>query len=466
MPVDDGSFDLVVIGGGPGGYTAALRAAQLGKRVACVEKDSTLGGTCLNIGCIPSKALLDSTELFHQIQAGASAHGIRVDGAAMDVDVMMDRKEKVVQGFTRGIEHLFRKSGVEWIRGAGRFIATDRIEAAGGDGGSREVTADTIIIATGSTAAALPGSPFDEKRILSSTGALALRRVPEHLIVIGGGVIGLELGSVWLRLGARVTVLEMAPTILPGLDADLSSGARAILGKQGFDFRTGVRVAGVEKGDSGVRVAIEGADPIEGEHVLVAIGRRPNTAGLDAEKLGIRFDRRGAVVVDRSFHTGVGKIYAVGDAIGGFMLAHEAMEEGMAAAAIAGGGIGVVDYDAIARVVYTWPEVASVGLSEEEARERGGNVLVGKFPFSASGRARAMNETEGFVKVVADAGSRRLLGVHILGARASDLISEASLAIAFQASVDDLALTVHAHPTLPEAIKEAALVAMGRAINL
>lgn len=461
----DQEYDLAVIGAGPGGYVAAIRAAQLGLRTACIEKGAALGGTCLNIGCIPSKALLDSSELYHTIHSRAQAHGISVDGVSLNLDEMMRRKQKVVTGLTKGVEFLFRKNNITWIRGTAAFDSPTEMVVTAEDGSSSTVSARSIIVATGSEPVPFPGVPFDEDRVLSSTGALALTEVPKRLVVVGGGVIAMELGSVWLRLGAQVTVLEMLPTILPGADEEVVAAAARSFQKQGFDIRTGVRVSGIERTETGVRVGIEGADAVEADKVLVAIGRRPYTSGLGLEKVGVRTGPRGAVEVDGRYHTGVGNIYAIGDAIGGRLLAHEAEEEGVAAVENAAGGHGHVGYDAIASVVYTWPELAWVGLTERQLREQGRELRIGRFPFSANGRAKAMEEQEGFVKVIADAETDRLLGLHILGPRASDMIAEASLAMEFEATVEDIALTSHAHPTLPEAVREAALDAHGRAIH-
>ncbi len=462
----ESKYDLAVIGGGPGGSVAAIRAAQLGFRTACIERDATLGGTCLNVGCIPSKALLDSSELLAQIQHKAAGHGIRVGEVALDLEAMMRRKDGVVAGLTRGVEHLFKKNGVERVRGTGRLAEPDRIEVTDAAGARQSVIAPRIVLATGSAPIPFPGAPFDEERILSSTGALALSEVPGHLVVIGGGVIGLELGSVWLRLGARVTVLELAATVLAGMDADLVKAAEPIFRQQGFEIRTGVRVTGIERTEAGVRVLLESGEAVEGDRVLVAIGRRSYADGLGAAELGIGSDSHGSLQVDERFHTGVGEVYAVGDAIGGRFLAHEAQEEGIAAVEQAAGKPGRVDYDAVASVVYTAPELATVGMTEAEARAAGREIRIGKFPFSANGRARCMDEAQGLVKLIADAATDRLLGIHILGPRASDLIAEASLAMEFEAAAEDIAFSVHAHPTLPEALKEAALASLGRAIHL
>jgi dihydrolipoamide dehydrogenase len=457
-------FDLVVLGGGPGGYVAAIRAAQLGLRTACVEKESALGGTCVRVGCIPSKALLDSSELYDQIRHKADAHGFGVGDVEVDVRRMQARKDAVVKANTDGVAFLFRKNKIEWIRGFGRLTATDSVEVDTEDG-ARRLRAPKILLAPGSVPVELPFLKFDGDRIIDSTGALALDEVPKHLVVVGGGVIGLELGSVWLRLGAKVTVLEAMPTILPGMDAEIVRHADRVFRKQGFEIRTGTRVTGAERTDAGVRVSIEESEPVEADYLLVAVGRRAYTEGMGIEEAGVRLER-GVIQVDEKYHTGVGGIYAIGDAIGGRMLAHKAEEEGVAAVENIAGKHGHVMYEAVANVVYTWPEIASVGITEEEAKAAGADYRVGKFPFSANGRARAMGETDGLVKLIADARTDRLLGAHILGPRASDLIAELALAMEFHASAEDIARSVHAHPTLPEAVKEAALGVGGRTIHL
>jgi dihydrolipoamide dehydrogenase len=457
-------FDLIVLGAGPGGYVAAIRAAQLGMKVACVETVDALGGTCLRIGCIPSKALLDSSELYDQIRHKADQHGISVSDLSLDVGQMMTRKAEVVTSLTRGVEGLFKKHGIEWVRGFGRLTAADRVEVEGAEG-KRTLQAGAIILATGSVPVELPFLKFDYERIIDSTGALSIPEVPGHLVVVGGGVIGLELGSVWLRLGAKVTVLEAMPTLLPGMDADVVRTATRIFQKQGFELRTGTKVTGAERRGEKVVVSVEGSEPIEADYLLVAVGRRAFTQGMGFEEAGIRLER-GVIQVDERYHTGVGNVYAIGDAIGGRMLAHKAEEEGIAAVENIAGKHGHVNYSAVAGVVYTWPEIASVGATEEELKEKGIAYKVGKFPFSANGRARAMAETEGFVKVLADAKTDRVLGLHILGPRASDLIGEAAVAMEFEASAEDIARSVAAHPTLPEAIKEAALGVDGRALHI
>lgn len=461
---DSDRFDLIVLGAGPGGYVGAIRAAQLGMRVACVEKEGALGGTCLRVGCIPSKALLDSSELYDQIRHKAERHGIGVESLSVDVATMLGRKDDVVNGLTRGIEGLFKKHKISWVRGFGRLTAPDRVEVEGSEG-KRTLQAPKILIATGSVPVELPFLKFDQERIIDSTGALSIPQVPEHLVVVGGGVIGLELGSVWLRLGARVTVLEAMPTILPGMDAEVVKQATRILQKQGFDLRTGTKVTGAKREGDRVEVTIEDGDPLQADYVLVAVGRRAYTEGMGLEETGLRLER-GVVQVDERYHTGVGEIYAIGDAIGGRMLAHKAEEEGIAAVETMAGKRGHVNYAAVANVVYTWPEIASVGMTEAEARESGAEIRTGKFPWMANGRARAMDEQDGFVKVIADATTDRILGLHILGPRASDLIAEAALAIEFEASAEDVARSVHAHPTLPEAVKEAALAVLGRTIHI
>jgi dihydrolipoamide dehydrogenase len=461
---EEQQYDLIILGGGPGGYVAAIRAAQLGMKVACVEKEPALGGTCLRIGCIPSKALLDSSELYDQIRHKAEVHGLDVGEVAVNVPRMMKRKDEVVTSLTRGVEGLFKKNKIAWVRGFGRLAGTDRVEVESAEGRTT-LQAKSIILASGSVPVELPFLKFDHERIIDSTGALSIPEVPGHLVVVGGGVIGLELGSVWLRLGAKVTVLEAMPTILPGMDGEVVKQADRIFRKQGFDIRSGTRVTGAERRGDKVIVSMEGAEPIEADYLLVAVGRRAYTEGMGFEENGIKLER-GVIKVDGRYHTGVASIYAIGDAIGGRMLAHKAEEEGTAAAEFIAGKHGHVNYDAVANVVYTWPEIASVGASEEELKEKGVTYKVGKFPWLANGRAKAMGESDGFVKVLADAATDRLLGLHILGPRASDLIAEAALAMEFEGSAEDIARSVHAHPTLPEAVKEAALAVAGRAIHI
>jgi dihydrolipoamide dehydrogenase len=460
-------YDIVVIGGGPGGYVAAIRAAQLGMRTACIESRATLGGTCLNIGCIPSKALLQSSEKFAEARHALAEHGIRVGEVGFDLAAMMARKDKVVTDLTRGIEFLFRKNKVDWLKGKARIAAPGRVAL---DDGS-EVETGVIVIATGSESIKLPGIAIDERRIVSSTGALALERVPERLAVIGGGYIGLELGSVWARLGAKVTVIEYLDRILPGMDRELGPAMQRILTRSGMAFKLGTRVVSGEAGNEGVTLELEPAaggvrESLAADIVLVAIGRQPFTEGLGLDRIGVARDRAGRVEVNDDFATNIPGIHAIGDVIRGPMLAHKAMEEGVAVVERLAGQKTRVEYDAIPGVVYTWPEIAGVGKTEDELKAAGVAYRVGKFPFTANARARTNADTEGFVKVLADAATDRVLGVHILGPDAGTMIAEAALAIEFGASSEDIARTCHAHPTLPEALKEAALAVAGRPIHI
>ena len=461
-------YDLVVIGAGPGGYVGAIRAAQLGMRVACVEKDEALGGTCLNVGCIPSKALLDSSELFHQARHGLGAHGVKVSGVELDLGAMMTRKDRVVRGLTQGVASLFKKNKVVWVQGAARLAAPGRVAVRGAQG-EQTLEAARVLIASGSEPAPLRTLPFDGERIVSSTEALSLSRVPARMLVVGAGAVGLELGSVWSRLGAEVTVVEIVDRILPGMDRGMAGQLQRALERQGLTFRLATEARGAARTSNGVRVTVaskDGSADVEADVVLVAIGRRPYLNGLGIRELGVKVDERGRIVVNDRFETSVAGVFAIGDVIAGPMLAHKASEEGVIAVECMAGQPAHVNYDAIPNIVYTWPELASVGLSEEEAAARGVAVAVGTFPFSANGRARCMNETDGGVKVLADARTDRIVGVHILGPRASDLIAEAALAMEFDASSEDVARSVHAHPTLPEAIKEAALAVSKRAIHI
>lgn len=462
------SFDLVVIGAGPGGYVAAIRAAQLGMRVACVDKYPTLGGTCLNIGCIPSKALLESSERYWQATRGLAAHGVQVSGVTLDLATMMARKDKVVRAGTQGLVTLFKRNQIERVRGAAHFVSPREVVVEGEEG-ARTLTAARVLIATGSEPMPLPGLPFDGERVVSSTEALALARVPGRMLVVGAGAVGLELGSVWSRLGARVTVVEFLDRIVPMMDRQMGTQLQRALAKQGLDFRLETAATGVVRAEDGVRVTLESKGQTSEETadvVLVAIGRRPYSEGLGAGEIGVVFDERGRVRVDAHYQTSVPGVFAIGDVIAGPMLAHKAEDEGVAVAERMAGQAGHVNYDAIPNVVYTWPELASVGLSEEEAAQRGIEVAIGSCPFLANARARCMNETEGSVKILADAGTDRILGVHILGPRAADLIAEAAVAMEFHASAEDIARSAHAHPTLPEAVKEAALAVARRAINI
>jgi len=461
-------FDLVVVGSGPAGYTGAIRAAQLGMRVACVEKDAPLGGTCLNVGCIPSKALLDSSELFHQVRHGLGTHGVHAAEVSLDLPAMQARKDKIVHGLTQGIAGLFRKNKITRVTGTARLAAANRV-AVRGSNGDVDLEASHVLIATGSEPISLPSLPFDGERVVSSTEALTLTQVPGRLLVVGGGAIGLELGSVWSRLGSEVLVVEFLDRIVPWADASMSKQLQRALTKQGLAFRLSTQAKSAERTGDGLRVTLAGpAEPplVETDVILVAVGRRPYTEGLGARELGVAFDEHGRIVVDERFATSVPGVYAVGDVIPGPMLAHKGEEEAVAAVEGMAGHPVHVDHDVIPNVVYTAPELASVGLTEEEARSRGHEVRIGTFPYQANARARCLDETDGGVKVVADAKTDRILGVHILAARASDLIAEAVLAMAYGASAEDVARTIHAHPTLPEAFKEAALGVAGRSINI
>ena len=455
-------FDLLVIGAGPAGYVSAIRAAQLGLNVACVDKEKSLGGTCLRVGCIPSKALLHSSELFEQTQGHLAAHGIDVKGATLDLKKMMARKDGVVKTLTGGVAGLLKKNKVKVFHGTATFNA-DRTVSIGED----TVSATHVLIATGSVAASLPGVDLSQDRVDTSTQAIAYSEVPKKLVVIGAGVIGLELGSVWRRLGSEVTVLEYLDRILPGMDTELAKEAHKIFKKQGLAFELGSKVTGVKATKAGVSVQRDGADPVEADRVLVAVGRKPNTDGLGLEAIGITPNARGQIEVDARFKTSVDGVYAVGDVIPGPMLAHKAEEEGIACVEMIATGHGHLDYHTIASVVYTDPEIASVGRSEDDLKKDGVDYKVGRFPFAANGRARAIDVADaGSVKVLADAKSDRVLGVHIIGHMAGDLIAECGGAMAYGASSEDIARTCHAHPTLSEAVKEAALAVDGRAIHI
>jgi dihydrolipoamide dehydrogenase len=463
------SFDVVIIGGGPGGYVAAIRAAQLGLKTACVEKRGTLGGTCLNVGCIPSKALLSASHHYEAAGHHMASFGIKVGSVEMDLGGMMGHKDKVVSDNTKGIEFLFKKNKVTYIVGAGTIAAPGQVKVTGKDG-EKTIAAKAIIIATGSDVTPLPGVEIDEEVIVSSTGALALPKVPASMVVIGGGVIGLELGTVWRRLGTEVTVVEFLDRILPLNDGEVSKQMLRILGKQGMQFKLGTKVTKAVKKGKQVTLTVEPAaggapEEIKADVVLVAIGRKPYTEGLGLEAVGIVPDNRGFIAIDNHFQTSVPGIYAIGDVVGGQMLAHKAEEEGVALAEMLAGQHGHVNYDAIPGVVYTWPEVASVGKTEEQLKQEGVAYKAGKFPFTANGRARAMNESEGFVKILADAASDRILGAHIVGPSAGDLIAEIVLAMEFGAAAEDVARTCHAHPALAEAVKEAALAVAGRPLH-
>ncbi|HET9013135.1 MAG TPA: dihydrolipoyl dehydrogenase [Gemmatimonadaceae bacterium] len=463
--------DVVVIGGGPGGYVAAIRAAQLGFTTVCVESDRTLGGTCVNVGCIPSKALLESSHHFEFISHDAKKHGIGVSAPTIDVAAMLKRKDDVVGANTKGIEFLFRKNKVLWAKGAGTLKAGNVVEVRGAppENSVTSYQAKHVIIATGSVPIELPFLKFDEERVLSNVGALTIPKVPGHLIVVGGGVIGLELGSVWRRLGAKVTVVELLPAILPGTDDEVVKEADKAFRKQGLDIRTGTRVVNGGRTDAGVFIEVEKdgtTERIEGDHVLVSVGRRPATAGIDVQALGINVGKRGEILVDDQQRTNLPNVYAIGDCTPGPMLAHKAEEEGVVAAEVIAGKPVHTHHRTVPGVVYTWPEIAVVGLTEKQAKESGREIKVGKFPFSANGRARTAGESTGFVKFVADATTDEILGCHMIGPNVSELIPEVVLAMEYRGSSEDIGITVHAHPTLSETTKEAALAVLGRAIPI
>jgi dihydrolipoamide dehydrogenase len=466
------NYDLVVIGAGPGGYVAAIRAAQLGLSVACIEKEKTLGGTCLNVGCIPSKALLESSEKYAELRHGLGQHGINVENVGLDLSAMLKRKSKIVTQLTTGIAGLFRKNKVQHLKGLGRFKSPHEIEVVDADGQATVVEAKHVIIATGSVPASLPGIELDGDRIGTSTEALSYAEVPKHLIVVGAGVIGLELGSVWARLGAKVSVLEFNATLLPNFDPEIAKVAQKAFTKQGLEFSFGAKVTGVEKVNGGSEVRVSYVDnggqtqTLQGDRLLMAVGRKANTEGLELQNAGLAVDARGRIDVDDHLRTKVSHIYAIGDVIRGSMLAHKAEEEGVAAVETICGQHGHVNYDAIPNVVYTEPEIASVGRTETELSQAGIAFKKGSFPFLANGRAKALDQSDGLVKIVADAHSDRILGAQIIGPRASELIAELAVAMEFSASAEDIARCVHAHPTLSEAVKEAALAVADRAIHI
>jgi dihydrolipoamide dehydrogenase len=453
--------DLLVIGAGPGGYVAAIRAAQLGLSVACVEKEPALGGTCLRVGCIPSKALLESSELYEKALHGLAAHGVKVAGAELDLAAMLKRKDTVVTTLTKGIDGLFKKNKITRYVEQAAIIGAGKLRV-----GDKEIAAKNVIIATGSKVAPLKGVAVDGERIVTSTEALSFAEVPKRLVVIGAGFIGLELGSVWRRLGSEVTVLEYLPRILPGMDDEIARDAQKLFEKQGLQFRLGRKVTAARVEGNECVVEAEGDEPIGADRVLLAVGRIPNTEGLGLEKVGIKVDARGRIEVDAHFATSAPGFFAIGDVIAGPMLAHKAEEEGVACVEHLVKGWGHVNYDTIPGVAYTHPEIASVGKTEEQLKEAGVAYRKGTFPFMANGRARSIAETDGKVKILADQKTDRILGVHIIGPRAGDLIAEAVAAMTFGASAEDLARTCHAHPTLAEALKEAALGVDGRSIHI
>jgi len=465
------SYDVVVIGTGPGGYVCAIRAAQLGLKTAVVEKRATHGGTCLNIGCIPSKALLHASELYEEAEHSFGKMGIGVGKPKIDVAALLKYKDEGVESNVKGVDFLFKKNKIESVHGTGRIVAPGKVEVNTGNGKTQTLETKSIVIATGSDVTRLKGIDIDEKRIVSSEGALLLGKVPEHLLVVGAGVIGLELGSVWRRLGSEVIVVEFLDRIVPGIDLDVAKQFQRILQKQGMTFKLSSKVAAVDTSGKRLKAKIEpaaggAAETIEADVVLVAVGRLPYTEGLGLEDVGVKKDNRGRVIVDAHFATNVPGIFAIGDVIAGPMLAHKAEDEGVAVAEIIAGQAGHVNYDVIPNVIYTYPEVASVGKSEEELKEAGIAYNVGKFPFTANSRARINLQTDGFVKILADAKTDRVLGVHMLGPDAGNMIAEAAVAMEFGAASEDIARTCHAHPTLTEAVKEAALAVAKRSIHM
>lgn len=463
-------YDVVVIGGGPGGYLAAIRAAQLGMSVACVDERERLGGTCLNVGCIPSKALLHSTEKFREARAGLSRYGVDLDGVTLNLDAMMAQKDRAVRSLTGGITQLFRKHRVEHVRGRGRLAGPRRVDVEHA-GEARQLSARRVILATGSAPVPLPGIEADERRILTSTGALALGEVPDHLVVIGGGYIGLEMGSVWGRLGARVTCVERLERVLPGMDGELGKQMHKVLEEQGFAFRLGTEVSEARVTEEGVTLTIQSVrgeqrEKLKCTHVLVAVGRRPYTTELGLDEVGVETDEKGFIRVDARFRTTVEDIYAIGDVVREPMLAHKAEDEALACVDGLAGRTGHVNYDAIPAIVYTWPEVASVGRTEDALRAAGVAYRVGRFPYRANSRARCTEETVGFVKILADAETDLVLGAHILGPGAGTTIHELVTTMEFGASAEELGRTSHGHPTMNEAVREAALAVHGRALHI
>ena len=461
--------DVAIIGGGPGGYVAAIRAGQLGLNTVCIEMDKTLGGTCVNVGCIPSKALLTSSEHYEFARLHAGEHGVTIGDVKLDLTTMMKRKDTVVGQNTKGIEYLFRKNKVTWAKGRGTLKKGNIVDVAGGDGKPESYRAKNVIIATGSVPIELPFLKFDEKRVLSNTGALKIPEVPKHLLVIGGGVIGLELGSVWRRLGAKVTVVELMPTILPGNDEEIIKEADKVFRKQGLEIRVGSKVTGAKIEANRVVVDVEKdgkSEKIEADYVLVSVGRKPLLTGIDAAALGLALSKRGEVLADAQMRTNLPNVYAIGDVVGGKLLAHKAEDEGVVATEVIAGQKSHMDYKSMPSVVYTWPEIATVGLAEHEVKASGRAYKAAKFPFSANPRARTAGETTGFVKFIADAETDELLGAHMIGPNVSELIQEAVLAFEYRGSSEDIGITVHSHPTLSEAVKEAALSVLGRSLQI
>jgi dihydrolipoamide dehydrogenase len=465
----DSTPDVLVLGAGPGGYVAAIRAAQLGLSTVVVERDATLGGTCVNVGCIPSKALLQSSEHYEFATAHAAEHGITLGSIGLDLARMLARKDQVVGQNTKGLEFLFRKNKIEWAKGEGTLGSDNSVVVRATDGSERTYRPRHVIIATGSVPIQLPFLPFDEERILSNVGALRIPEVPKRLVVIGGGVIGLELGSVWRRLGAQVIVVELLPAILPGSDGDVVKEATRVFSRQGLTLKTATKVASGRREGDRVILELEAngkRETIEADYVLVSIGRKPSLTGVDAQALGLALTDRGAIRVDDQMRTTLPNVYAIGDAVGGMLLAHKAEEEGVVAAEVIAGKPSRMHYRSVPAIVYTWPEIASVGVTEEQLKEQGRAYRTGKFPFTANGRARTYGETSGFVKLLADAETDELLGAHLVGPQVSELVAELVLAFEYRATAEDVGITIHGHPTLSEAVKEAALGALGRAVHL
>jgi dihydrolipoamide dehydrogenase len=461
----------VVIGGGPGGYVAAIRAAQLGMKTACVESRGALGGTCLNVGCIPSKALLQSSEKYADAAKHFAEHGIKVEGLSLDLATMMTRKDKVVKDLTGGIAFLFKKNNIDYLEGWGSIPAAGSVKVKLNAGGEETLATKNILIATGSESTPLPGVETDEKQVVTSTGALALDKLPGSMVVIGAGVIGLEMGSVWSRLGAEVTVVEFLDRILPGMDGEIAKQSQRVLGKQGLTFKLGTKVTGAKTGKNGVTLTLEpakggAAEELKADVVLVAIGRRPFTEGLGLKELGVAMNNRGFIQVDENFQSSVAGIYAIGDCVPGPMLAHKAEEDGVVCVERMTGQKSHIDYNLVPGVVYTWPEIAGVGKTEEALKDAGVEYKVGKFPFTANSRARAVGDTDGVVKVIADKRTDKVLGVHILGPLAGDILAECVTVMEFGGSAEDIARTCHSHPSMGESVKEAALAVDGRPIHI
>src|SRR6185503_2687035 len=461
--------DVAIIGGGPGGYVAAIRAAQLGFNTVCIEYDKTLGGTCVNVGCIPSKALLSSSEHYEFARLHAAEHGVQLGEVKLDLPTMMKRKDTVVGQNTKGVEYLFKKNKVTWVRGRGTLKKGNVVDVALTDGKTETYNAKNVIIATGSVPIELPFLKFDEKRVLSNIGALTIPEVPRHLVVIGGGVIGLELGSVWRRLGAKVTVVELMPTILPGNDEEIIKEADKVFRKQGLELRVGTKVTGAKIESKRIMLEIEKdgkKESLDADYVLVSIGRKPVLTGIDAQVLGLKLGKRGEIEVDAQLKTNLPNVYAIGDVVGGKLLAHKAEEEGVIAVEVIAGHKVHMDYKSMPSVVYTWPEIATVGLAQHEVEASGRKYKVGRFPFTANARARTAGETAGFIKFIADAETDELLGAHMIGPNVSELIQEAVQAFEYRGSSEDIGITVHSHPTLSEAVKEAALGVLGRPLHI